>query len=219
METLNRCDDQTDRSWGDRSSKDRPYPIPAQNNFFRRLYVWRFFAMLATICAAVVGAQSQNVGPTESQVKAAYLFNFGKFVHWPADPKQENALQICVLGKNPFGSVLDATVRGETIEGKRVMARAIPTLQEAAGCNILFIAASEESRLSVILSAAKEERLLTVSDIPHFVERGGMIQLINQEDRIRFAVNVDPIEDAKLTVSSELLKVATRVIRKSEGKD
>jgi YfiR/HmsC-like len=181
---------------------------------------WRWcFPLLLATSLALNAAHSQATGPTESQVKAAYLFNFGRFVRWPATVGQNNTLQICILGKNPFGSVLDATVKGETIEGKSVTARAIPTLQEAAGCHILFITVSEESRLNAILSAAKQQRLLTVSDIPRFAERGGMIQFVTQEDRIRFAVNVGPIEEAGLTVSSQLLKVATKVISKSGGRD
>jgi hypothetical protein len=78
---------------------------------------------------------------------------------------------------------------------------------------------SEEGRLSAVLASAKRLPVLTVSDIPHFAERGGMIGLVNQEDRIRFEVNVAPIEDSGLTVSSELLKVALRVIRKRAGGD
>ncbi len=78
---------------------------------------------------------------------------------------------------------------------------------------------SEEARLTAILAGAKRLQALTVSDIPHFAERGGMIGLVNQADRIRFEVNVAPLENAGLTVSSELLKVALRVIRKSAGGD
>jgi hypothetical protein len=161
---------------------------------------------------------AQQVGPTESQVKAAYLFNFGKFVRWPVPPdSRKRPLEICVLGKNPFGSVLDATVKGETIDGTSVVARSVPSLHEAESCHILFVSPSEEARLTAILTGAKRLQALTVSDIPHFAERGGMIGLVNQEDRIRFEVNVTPIENAGLTVSSELLKVALRVIRKSAG--
>jgi hypothetical protein len=76
------------------------------------------------------------------------------------------------------------------------------------------VSASEEGRLGAIFSIAKRAGALTVSDIPRFAERGGMIEFINREDRIRFTVNIASIEDARLTVSSELLKVAARIIRK-----
>jgi len=167
-----------------------------------------------------LSAQPQLIRPTEAQVKAAYLFNFGKFVRWPSLPHQHNdSLAICVLGKNPFGSVLDATVEGETIDGKSVVARNIPTLQEAAGCQILFVSASEEGRLAAVLAGARQLRALTVSDIPRFAERGGMIELVTQGERIRFVANVGPMAEQGITVSSELLKVAVKVIGKSAGEN
>lgn len=165
-------------------------------------------------------AQPQPIRPTEAQVKAAYLFNFGKFVRWPVLPNQHSdSLAICVLGKNPFGSVLDATVEGENIDGKSVVARNVPTLQEAAGCQILFVSASEEGRLNAVLAGARQLRALTVSDIPHFAERGGMIGLVTQGERIRFVANVAPMGEEGITVSSELLKVAVKVIGKSAGEN
>ena len=187
----------------------------------RSLPGWRFyFALLLAIFSLPnsLHLEAQQSRPTESQVKAAYLFNFGKFVRWRTPPdNRSDSLEICVLGKNSFGTVLDATVKGETIDGKPVIARNVSSLREAEGCHILFVSLSEESRLSTVLAEAKRLPALTVSDIPHFAERGGMIGLVNHDDRIRFEVNVVPMEDVGLTVSSELLKVALRVIRKSGG--
>jgi hypothetical protein len=160
-------------------------------------------------------SEAQQSRPTESQVKAAYLFNFGKFVRWPdAQSGGDDTLEICVVGRNPFGRVLDDTVKGETIGSRKVVSKILPDIQDAAGCRILFVSPSEEGHLAGILAAAKQMGALTVSDIPHFVERGGMIEFVVQDERIRFAVNAVPVEEAGLTVSSELLKVATRVMRK-----
>jgi hypothetical protein len=176
-----------------------------------------YLVLFVAICFFIgpdysTGQQSR---PTESQVKAAYLFNFGKFVRWPdARSGADDTLEICVLGKNPFGRVLDDTVKGETIGSRKVISRTLLDLQDAAGCRILFVSSSEEGHLNNILSAAKQIGALTVSDMPHFVERGGMIEFVVQDERIRFAVNAVPVEEAGLTVSSELLKVATRVMRK-----
>ena len=176
--------------------------------------------LLALFIAPITSrSEAQQARPTESQVKAAYLFNFGKFVRWPVLANSVDSLQICVLGKNSFGTVLEATVKGEAISGKPVTTRNIPSMHDADGCHILFVSMSEETRLNAVLASAKRLPVLTVSDIPHFAERGGMIGLVNQEDRIRFEVNVAPIEDSGLTVSSELLKVALRVIRKRAGGD
>ncbi|MGB8987865.1 MAG: YfiR family protein [Candidatus Sulfotelmatobacter sp.] len=189
---------------------------------YLRFLAVRFFPafLLALFIASIITrSQAQQTRPTESQVKAAYLFNFGRFVRWPVPADSVDSLQICVLGKNSFGTVLDATVKGEAISGKPVTTRNIPSMREADGCHILFVSMSEEARLSAVLASAKRLPALTVSDIPRFAERGGMIGLVNQADRIRFEVNVAPIEDSGLTVSSELLKVALRVIRKRTGGD
>jgi hypothetical protein len=202
-------------------------PIPGASHGgllagYLRFLALRFFPafLLALFIASIITrSEAQETRPTESQVKAAYLFNFGRFVRWPVPADSVDSLQICVLGKNSFGTVLDATVRGEAISGKPVTTRNIPSMREADGCHILFVSMSEEARLSTVLAGAKRLPALTVSDIPRFAERGGMIGLVNQADRIRFEVNVAPIEDSGLTVSSELLKVALRVIRKRAGGD
>jgi uncharacterized protein DUF4154 len=162
--------------------------------------------------------QAQEGRPTDVQVEAVYLFNFGKFVRWPSNPDaQTNSFNICVLGKNPFGSVLDSTVRGETIDGRPVLARTVLTVQDPPNCPIVFISASEEGRLNTILPGLRRQAILTVSNIPHFTERGGMIEFVNVDDRIRFTVNVSPMKEAGLSVSSELLKVATKVIGQTGG--
>jgi hypothetical protein len=151
--------------------------------------------------------------PTEAQVKAAYLYNFGKFVRWQRDsPAKNDSFDICVLGKDPFGAVLDSTLEGETIEGKKVTARRLTSVQEVAHCSVLFVASSEESRLTLILAAAQRFNVLTVSDLSHFADRGGIVGLVMQGDRIRFRVNRRAAEDAQLVLSSELLKVAVEVI-------
>ncbi len=157
-------------------------------------------------------AAAQQGHPTEPQVKAAYLYNFGKFVRWPADSPSPNSREICVLGKDPFGAVLDSTVAGESMDGRPITVRRLANLPDASSCSILFVSMSEENRLNAILAAVRRLGTLTVSDIPHFAERGGAIGFVVQQGRIRFEVNRDAAEQSHLVLSSELLKVATRVI-------
>lgn len=154
--------------------------------------------------------------PTEYQVKAAYLFNFGRFVKWPAPAEGE--FRICVLGRDPFGDVLDQTIRGEKIDGHDLVARRIAAISEAAGCRILFISASEERRVAAHLAALRNAPILTVSDAPRFSQREGMIEFIKDGERIRFEVNLAAAERAQLALSSDLLKVATHV-RRAGGND
>jgi len=178
-------------------------------------------ALVALVALLAPASRGQDAKPNEYQVKAVYLYNFGRFVEWPAQAATAKgaSFDICILGHDPFGPVLDSTVAGEKIDGQRVMVRRIVKVQEAAGCRILFITTSEESRLKDILSALERTGVLTVSDIPHFSERGGMIQLLEQGGKIRFEVNLTNAQDEGLTLSSDLLKVAAAVRKNSQPGD
>jgi hypothetical protein len=177
----------------------------------------RFAALLVILLSQLLilfphPASAQQARPTESQVKAAYLYNFGKFVRWGGP--SGGPFEICVIGKDPFGEVLDATVADESIDKQKVTVRRISNLQEVAHCRILFVSSSEERRLGAILTAAQRLEVLTVSDITKFAERGGTIGFVTQEERVRFEVNRASAERSHLSLSSELLKVATRVMDK-----
>lgn len=150
--------------------------------------------------------------PSEYQVEAAYLYNFGKFIVWPATDRNSSDFDVCILGSDPFGSTLDQTISNATINGKKVAARRIGKAENAAGCRIVFLAASEAGRLSADLAVLNKMGALTVSDLPRFLDRGGMIQFVIEGDKVRFAVNLSATQQSGLTLSSELLKVAIRVV-------
>ena len=173
------------------------------------------FCLLAVGIASVLLGPSylhaQRSSPSEYEVKAAYLYDFGKFVAWPAKVAASDDFPICVLGQDPFGPTFDATIAGETINGKKVVVNRIAKPQEAVSCRILFISASEESQLKEILATLDKTSVLTVSDISQFTRRGGMIQFVIDANRVRFEVNVTTAERAGLTLSSQLLKVAINV--------
>jgi hypothetical protein len=170
---------------------------------------------MASGLLAVPGLRAQSSKPTDFQVKAAYLYNFGRFVEWPAKTvaTSGDAFTVCVLGQDPFGPILDATLAGETIGGRRVVAKRISVPQESDKCQILFLSVTEDYRLNKIVEAVDNKAVLTVSDMPQFVERGGMIQFVLEGNRVRFEVNLAASQHAGLTLSSELLKVATAVRR------
>lgn len=177
-----------------------------------RLVPFRNRAYVLFVCLVIFSGVAFPDRPSEYQVKAAYLYNFGKFVSWPADATAISEFDVCVLGTDPFGPLLDATISDSTINGKRVIAKRISRAQEAGACRVVFIAASESQRLGSDLAVLSKLHVLTVSDNPHFLERGGMIQFVFEGDRVRFAVNLTSSQEAGLTLSSELLKVATKVI-------
>ena len=164
---------------------------------------------------AVPVMRAQSAKPPDYEVKAAYLYNFGRFVEWPAKvtAAKTGAFSICVLGEDPFGPALDATLAGERIGNQKVVARRISSPHESVDCQILFISTSEASRLNKIIDSLDKTAVLTVSDIPQFSQHRGMIQLVLEGSRIRFEVNLTATQRAGLTLSSELLKVATAVRR------
>lgn len=186
--------------------------------YFESRVISRALALFrATLFLASFGYSSafaQQSHPTESQVKAAYLYNFGKFVRWQTDRVVRPDLLICVLGKDPFGPVLDSTVEGESIDGRKLSVRRIEKVQDASPCSILFISSSEEDQLAPILASAQRFGALTVSDIPRFAERGGIIGFVLQQEKVRFEVNRGAAELAHLSLSSELLKVASKLFNK-----
>jgi hypothetical protein len=178
----------------------------------RRLHA---IVVIMWLLIGLPGMQAQNAKPSEYDVKAAYLFNFSRFVEWPAKTAEtaNDSFAICVLGRDPFGTALNTTVARETVAGKNVVAKQILSPQDADHCRVLFISSSEDRRLKQILDVLGTASILTVSDLPRFTERGGMVQFVLAENRVRFEVNSAITERAGLTLSSELLKVAVNVRR------
>jgi YfiR/HmsC-like len=181
----------------------------------RRGFWVRLAALVISLSYVIPISQTQQSRPTEYQVKAAYLYNFGKFVDWSTTGAavKDDSFAICVLGQDPFGPTLDATLAKQSIEGKNVVARRITKPQEALSCRILFISSSEDRQLNGILAALNGAAVLTVSDIPQFSQRGGMIEFTVEGNNVRFEVNLKIAKNAGLTLSSELLKVAFTVRR------
>ncbi|MGB7434607.1 MAG: YfiR family protein [Candidatus Acidiferrum sp.] len=176
---------------------------------------WRIVAVFALLmaglaAAAPVEAQQQSK-PEEYQVKAVYLFNLGRFVQWPAAADKGEVFPICVLGRDPFGAKLDATLAGETIDGRKLVAKRISNAREAADCRILFISSSESDHIRDTMAALDKFSVLTVSDMPDFTGRGGMIQFLLLENKVRFEVNLAAAQKVGLVLSSQLLKVATDI--------
>jgi hypothetical protein len=176
---------------------------------------------LAAVIAVVVLAPAPldaQAPRSEYEIKAAYLYTFGRFVEWPPRaPVDASAFTICVLGSDPFGSVLDRTLAGGTIRGRAVGARRLVSIDEAPGCQIVFVSASEERRVGPIIESLRPSGVLTVSDMPQFATRGGMIQFVTASNRVRFQINLQPARDAGLMMSSELLRVASAVLNPGRG--
>ena len=153
---------------------------------------------------------TQASPPKEYQLKAVFLFNFAQFVEWPAtalrDPRAP--LVICILGEDPFGSYLDETVRGETVNNHPLTVQRYGRVEEITTCHILFVSRSEDGRLGRILPALKGRGILTVGDAERFATRGGMIRFVTEQNRIRLRINLAAAEADSLKISSKLLRPA-----------
>ncbi len=169
-------------------------------------------AALVVLCALASAAFGQ--APVSAyDVESAYLLNFGKFVRFaPSQPEtQRESFAICVVGEDRLGATLNDLTANEKLDGKPVRVVRLKAAAEARDCAIAYISASEGSRMEADLEALRGRPVLTVSDAGDFLKRGGMIQLIVAGNHVRFAVNLSAVEGARLSLSSELLRVAVSV--------
>jgi len=164
---------------------------------------------------ALFSVSAQVARPSESELKAAFLYNFIKFTEWPPG-EMENKNEpfvIGVLGKDPFGPALDKTIEGERILQKPVVVRRFSRMDESVGkSHVLFISTSEDGNLAAILRLLDRHAILTVSEIENFAERGGMIKLKKESNKVVFEINVEAGKRAGLAMHAQLLKLA-KIVR------
>jgi hypothetical protein len=158
----------------------------------------------------VPGRAQAPPAPTEYQLKAVFLFNFSQFVDWPAAAFADgrSPLVIGVLGRDPFGATLDEMVSGETVNGRPLAVRRYQSIDQLDAVHILFIDRSQQARLDAVLAALKGRSVLTVGDFDGFARRGGIVRFINVGNKIRLRINLAAAQEAKLTISSKLLRPA-----------
>jgi hypothetical protein len=157
---------------------------------------------------------AEPAAPSEYQVKAAFLYNFAKFVEWPppAFVAADSPITIGILGNNPFGEVLEATIRNKTINGRQLRVKEITSLKDPAlkNCHILFISQSERKHLEETLEALKGTSILTVSEIEQFTRAGGMVNFVMEGNKVRFDINDGAAARNGLKISSKLLSLTKR---------
>jgi YfiR/HmsC-like len=179
----------------------------------RRIACWRSLAIALLILLGAPSsgpiANAQSSPPSQFDVQAVYLFDFAKFVRWPAGA-ESGPIVLCIAAESRYAESLKKIVAGERIDNRALVVQLVQRSAEA-GCHILFIGATALDRLDSLLSAAAGRPTLTVSDLPGFLDRGGMINLLVIDNRVRFAVDLRPVQRSGISLSSELLKVAVRV--------
>ncbi len=177
----------------------------------------RGFAALKVFCqSSLLGvalfqgtqhATAQSLSSREYEIKAAYLYNFIKYIDWPTS---RDTITIGVLGGNPFGSAL-VPLNGKIVKGLRVVVKQLDSVRDAQNCQVIFVSSSEKQRLPEIFENSKNAHVLTVGEMQGFAQGGGIINFIEENNKVRFEINSDAARRTGLTISSELLKLAKLV--------
>lgn len=181
--------------------------ITTRNQLLRKTTV--SCLLVAIFCLGSPPARSEG-SFTEYEVKAVFLFNFVQFVKWPPSSFTDASAPfvIGILGNDPFGKTLENTIRGEVVEGRKLVLRKAQRVEDLGGCHVLFISTSEEARVGDILNSLRSASVLTVSDITQFCRLGGMIGFVLEGGKVRFEIKSGTAKNAGLQVSSRLLKLA-----------
>jgi hypothetical protein len=167
-------------------------------------------ALLAACFAAGAIAAEQRTATAEDDIKAAFLFNFTKFVEWPAFDRTR-PFRICTVAEPAFGTAVERTIAGETAGGRPIEHITPPTPDAARACHILFVGRLESDRIERWIGAVRGAPLLVVGESRAAWDRGAHINFVVDENRVKFDVNPDAASRVGLTVSSKLLRVARNV--------
>jgi hypothetical protein len=159
------------------------------------------------VLASALPAGAEKINRVAMSIEAAYLYQFTRFVEWPA-AEAASPLTVCVVGHDPFGEALDLAVQDRRVDGRRVTVRRLPDAEGAGACSLAFLPAAEVARLPALQLAVRNRPVLLVSDIRDFARNGGMIGFFRDADRVRFEVNPAAAEGAGLRISSRLLSIA-----------
>lgn len=174
---------------------------------------WRcLLRLLLAVCVIpaaaeqVCGAQILQSGLDERQVKAAFVYNFLKFVQWPDD--RTTAFVLGIVGDDDLVTVLEQITRDKTIQGRTPVVRKIKSTDDVLSCEVVFVTASEDRRTPHILQRLEGASVLTIGETPHFLGEGGIIRFYVEGSRLRFQINAENANRAGLKISSQLLSLA-----------
>ena len=149
----------------------------------------------------------------EYEIKAAFIYNFAKFVEWPAVPgsRQKETLTLCILGEDPFGEAIDK-LDGRKVQEQTIKIERVGSIDDLTGCRILFISKSETDNLPELIKLLGSEKgILSISDIDGFAKNGGVIELVLHENKVKFTVNISTAKESQLNLSSKILRLANLV--------
>src|ERR1700693_2078616 len=161
----------------------------------RQLRIGKFLGLALVFAAWIAASGVTSVFPqteqaSEYQVKAALLYNFTKFVEWPPAVSlgENDPMEICVVGEDPFGNILDQSFEGKTVSGHTLMIRRLKPAQDMKGCQLAFISSSEKNHLPSVLESLERGGVLTVGETEGFAALGGVINFTMENDKVRFEI-------------------------------
>ena len=183
-----------------------------------RLLVWPSIAMAVFLAGFVPRHACAQSRADEYRVKAAFLYHFAQLVEWPEPPQEtETNLLLCTLGDDPFQGELESTVAGKQVGTKILRIRHLNDAQATRGCNLVFIGKSEDKHLPAILASLRNTPVLTIGEADNFLGSGGMIRFCLDGNKVRFEINREAAESAKLRISAKLLLLAKNIAGSSGG--
>jgi hypothetical protein len=181
-----------------------------------RVHLWLWVLVTAVSGVGFQRSAAQETAPSEYQVKAACIYNFTKFVEWPPEafpPERSSPFVIGVIGDDPFNGELQRAVQNKDVGGRGFVVRHLRNAGEARACHILFVCRSERKSVADILAAVASLPVLTISETDRFVQSGGIINFLVEQNKVRFEINAEAAKKAGLKISSKLLNLGRRYER------
>lgn len=170
-----------------------------------------FIVLLLAIVCLLVGLRGQvSADSREYMVKAAFLYNFGKFTMWPQNTFVGigASIEMCVTRREPFGDALNI-LKYKTVQGRPLKIRVLRETSDIRSCHILFVSSHEKKKyLTRILASLRNRSVLSVGESEDFLRAGGIVNLTIKDNKVRFQVNIHAARQANLAISSKLLKLA-----------
>ncbi len=175
----------------------------------------RFRRSSAAVCLVLCATMALAAQPSETDVKAAFLPKFARYVTWPAPavPKGGNPLVLCVIGADPFGDALDAAARNQTVDGRKIVVRHLNSDSGASACHIAYVGGSDGATVGHLLAALRGKPILTVTDASNGPSHG-IIHFEIVHGRVRFFIDQADASARGLSISSRLLALAVGVKQK-----
>jgi len=185
-------------------------PVTAAFALSAKLERTKIVASTILLALLMVPCQAAVPPPSEYALKSAFVYNFCRFIEWPdsAFASPNEPFIIAIIGDDPFGSLLNETVKGKKYHNRPIVIDHFRAPRDIRHCQLLFVSHANAGRLDPILAAVVGKNVLTVSETEDFLNRGGMITLTAEQNRVRLRINMAAIRPASLVVSSKLLRVA-----------